>query len=112
MTQYVDEARAAGIKPVLITSLSRRQWGDDGKIHSTLQPWADVVTEIAAEKKVPLIDLHARSIALYEKEGKDEILEISPTKNADPTNPNADTSGQAVDGTHLNEKGSKLIGPM
>ena len=37
MTQYVDDARAAGIKPVLVTSISRRQWGkDDGKIHSTL----------------------------------------------------------------------------
>jgi lysophospholipase L1-like esterase len=27
MTQYVDDARAAGIKPVLITPMSRRQWG-------------------------------------------------------------------------------------
>jgi pectinesterase len=112
MNQYVDEAKAAGIKPVLVTSLSRRQWTPDGKIKSTLTPWADVVKGIAAEKNVPLIDLHALSIAYYEKEGKAKILEISPTKNADPTNPNADTSGQAVDGTHLNEKGSQIFGPM
>jgi hypothetical protein len=49
MNQYVDDARAAGIKPVLITSLSRRQWGDDGKIHSTLEPNVKVVKEIAAK---------------------------------------------------------------
>ncbi len=112
MTQYVDEAKAAGIKPVLVTSLSRRQWTADGKIKSSLTPWVDVVKAIAAEKNVPLIDLHALSIAYYEKEGKAKILEISPTKNADPTNPNADTSGQTVDGTHLNEKGSQIFGPM
>src|SRR5689334_13236327 len=53
MTRYVDEARAAGVKPVLVTSLSRRQWGEDGKIHSTLQPYADAVKAIAAEKHVP-----------------------------------------------------------
>src|SRR5437763_15869994 len=53
MNQYVDDARAAGIKPVLITSLSRRQWGPDGKIHSTLVPNAEVVKEIAKVKNVP-----------------------------------------------------------
>src|SRR5262249_59843343 len=99
--QYVDDARAAGIKPVLITSLSRRQWGDDGKIHSKLEPNVKVVKEIAAEKHVPLIDLHARSIELYEKIGKDACDELSP-KKPDGT----------VDGTHLNPKGSEAIGPI
>ncbi|MEA3188686.1 MAG: hypothetical protein QOD99_2516 [Chthoniobacter sp.] len=115
MTQYVDDAKAAGIKPVLVTSLSRRQWGEDGKIRSKLQPWVDVVKEIAVEKKVPLIDLHTRSIELYEKLGKDKVLEISPMKNADPTSKNSDTTAgasQTVDGTHLNEKGGALVGPI
>jgi pectinesterase len=100
MTQYVDDAKAAGIQPVLITSLSRRQWGDDGKIHSRLQPNVDVVKEIATEKRVPLIDLHARSIELYEKLGKDGCNALSPRK------------GEGYDGTHLNAKGSDLIGPI
>ena len=115
MTQYVDEARAAGIKPVLVTSLSRRQWGKDGKIHSTLTPYADVVKGIATEKKVPLIDLHALSIAYYEKEGKEKILELSPLKNADAGSANSDTTAttkQSVDGTHLNDKGGPIIGAM
>jgi len=45
MAQYIDDARAAGIVPVLVTSLSRRQWGPDGKIHSKLTPYAEVVRE-------------------------------------------------------------------
>lgn len=101
MNEYVDEARAAGIKPVLVTSLSRREWGDDGKIHSRLDPNVKVVKEIAAEKHVPLIDLHARSIELYEKIGKEACDELSPKKN-DGT----------IDNTHLNDKGSETIGPI
>ena len=100
MTQYVDDAEAAGIKPVLVTSLSRRQWGDDGKIHSKLQPNVDVVKEIAAEKHVPLVDLHARSIELYEKLGKEGCNELSPKKD------------EVYDGTHLNAKGSDLVGSI
>lgn len=113
MTRYVDEARAAGIKPVLVTSLSRRQWGADGKIHSTLQSYVDVVKQIAEEKQVPLIDLHALSIALYEKMGKEAVLELSPKKNADPKSKNSDTAAaqnMGYDGTHLNAKGSMVVG--
>ncbi len=118
MTQYVDDARAAGIKPVLITSLSRRQWGADGKIHSTLVPNVEVVKEIAAEKHVPLIDLHGKSIELYEKLGKEKIEELSPMKPAGPgedikSGAAATTTQKMVyDGTHLNAKGSAVIGKM
>ena len=115
MSQYVNEALAAGIKPVLVTSLARRQWGKDGKIHSSLTPYAAVVKEIAASHKVPVIDLLSLSITYYEKEGKAKILEISPTKNADANSENSDTTAtsiQAVDGTHLNAKGGSIIGAM
>lgn len=102
MTQYVDEARAAGIVPVLITSLSRRQFGADGKIHSSLIPYVEVVKEIAAEKKVPLVDLQARSIELYERLGKAECeKELAPRK------PSGD-----VDNTHLTAEGAKVIAPL
>jgi len=101
MNQYVDDARAAGIKPVLVTSLSRRQWGDDGKIHSALEPNVKVVKQIAEEKHVPLIDLHSRSIELYEKLGKDGCNELSPKK-----------PDGSIDNTHLNAKGSQVVGPI
>ena len=102
MTQYIDDARAAGIKPVLITSMGRRQFGKDGKIHSSLIPYVDVVKQIAADKNVPLIDLHARSIELYEKLGKEGCeQQISPKK---------DTGD--YDHTHLNEKGAEMIAPL
>jgi lysophospholipase L1-like esterase len=112
MTQYVDEARAAGIKPVLVTSLSRRQWGPDGKIHSTLQPNADVVKQIATEKHVPLIDLHARSIELYEKLGREAVNELSPKKTPKLDKAEQGNKADVLDGTHLNAKGSEVVGPI
>ena len=114
MNQYVDDARAAGIKPVLITSMSRRQWGSDGKIHSTLVPYVEVVKQIAEQKHVPLIDLHEKSIELYEKLGKEGCNAISPLKSASTKPANADntTVAKVYDGTHLNEKGADIVGPI
>ena len=107
MADYVDEARAAGAKPVLVTPLVRRQWDREhpGKIKSSLEPYAAEVRKIAAEKHVPLVDLHARSMALCESLGKDGCLEFSPLKQT--------SEGKtAYDGTHLNAKGYVLFGEL
>ncbi len=95
MEQYVDDARAAGARPVLVTPLTRRQWDKDnpGKIKSTLEPYAEDVRKIAADKKVPLVDLHARSIEQCEQLGRERCYEFSPTKLDNGTN--------TYDGTHL-----------
>ena len=99
IARYVDDARAAHIIPILVTPLSRRQFGKDGKIHSTLAPYAAAVESVAAEKKVPVIDLQTRSIALYEKLGPDGCnRELAPRKDG------------GFDGTHLTARGSTVIG--
>ena len=103
MEQYVDDARAIGAKPVLVTPLTRRQWDKEhpGKIKSSLAPYAEQVRKIAAEKKVPLVDMQARSIELCESLGPEKCLEFSPLKTVDgKTN---------YDGTHLNVKGYVLF---
>ncbi len=106
MNRYVDEARAAGAKPILVTSLVRRQFdrADPHKINSSLTGHAAIVKEIAAAKNVPLIDLHARSKELCEKLGRDGCLVFSPLKK----------SGEKTvpDGTHLNAEGYILFGRL
>ena len=98
MARYVDNARAAGAKPVLVTSLTRRQWDRSGKIKSSLAPYAEVVKKLAREKGVPLVDLHARSIELCERLGREKCNELSPLKNTNQ-----------IDNTHLNAKGSLVF---
>jgi lysophospholipase L1-like esterase len=60
LKRYVEEARAAGARPVLVTPLSRRQF-KDGKLVDDLVPWARAVRAVAAETGAPLVDLNARS---------------------------------------------------
>src|ERR1700733_12985209 len=63
LRRYIEEARAAGIKPVLITPLTRRYFEADSKIHSDLLAHSETMKKVAAEMKVPLIDLQSDSIA-------------------------------------------------
>jgi pectinesterase len=100
MNQYVDEARAMGAQPVLVTCLVRRQFdkADDHKINSSLTTHVQIIREIAAVKKVPLVELHDRSKALCEQLGREGCYAFSPKKE-----------GGAYDGTHLDAQGSLLF---
>jgi len=101
MARYVDDVRAIGATPILITSLVRRLYKDDGTIRTTQTPYVEVVRALAAEKKVPLVDLHAISLADAENAGDEVWADLSPR----------DDKGQ-VDRTHLNAKGSEVVGRM
>lgn len=101
MTRYVDESRAIGAIPVLVTSLVRRIYNPNGTIKTTQTPYVEAVRMLAAEKHVPLIDLHAISLADAENAGDDVWADLSPR----------DDKGE-VDRTHLNAKGSDVVGRM
>lgn len=76
MKRYVEEVKAAGGKPVLVTPLTRRSF-KDGKLLDDLGPWADAVRKVAAETSVPLIDLHARSQAAVQAMGPVEAMKFA-----------------------------------
>jgi xylan 1,4-beta-xylosidase len=103
MVSYVEEARAIGAQPVLVTPLVRRQWDKDhpGKIKSSLAPYAAEVRKIAAGMNVPLVDLHDRSRELCESLGREKCYPFSPLKTVEGTN--------TFDGTHLTASGSVLF---
>ena len=103
LRRYVDEARAAGIKPILVTPLTRRYFQADGKIHSDLTAHSDTMKKVAAEMKVPLIDLQHDSISYLDKIGEKEGNTLAITKK--------DDDGKTIfDKTHLNWKGSYIFG--
>ena len=101
ITRYVDEARAIGAVPVLVTSLVRRLYDTRGVIQTTQTPYVETVRAVAREKQVPLVDLHALSLADAEQAGDDVWADLSPR----------DDKG-VVDRTHLNAKGSLVVGRM
>ena len=103
LRQYVTQARAAHIVPVLCTPLTRRYFGPDGKIHSDLTTHSDLTKKVAAEMKVPLIDLQAESIAYLDGIGEAKGNELAITKK--------DASGATIpDKTHLDWQGSYVFG--
>ncbi len=113
LIRFVDEARAAGIKPILVTPISRRYWQEDGKIHSDLLANVEAMKKVAADKNVPLMDLHQRAIEFYEKVGR-PATETWGLKKANPnlrTAANPDAIPKTVlDKTHFNPAGSRAIG--
>ncbi len=105
LKRFVTEARAAAVTPVLVTPLSRRYYGDDGKIHSDLTAYCDAMKGVAAEMKTPLIDLQADSIAYLDQQGPVKGTSLGITKKDEP--------GKTVDDkTHLNWAGSYVFGRM
>lgn len=112
LVRYIAEARAKGAKPVLVTSLTRRNFNAQGKIDPAhlvpsiegqgtkipdlLTDYVQAAKAVAAEQKVPVIDLNARSI--------EQVNELGPVaaaafdaKSKDPAKP---------DKTHLSTRGA------
>ena len=101
LARYIDDARAIGAKPILVTSMTRRGVDANGRVVSTLGPWVSATRRVAAEKRVPVIDLDASSRALVERMGKTAWDSLS-ARNPDGT----------VDTTHLNTRGSLRTAPL
>lgn len=101
LLQYVREAGKAGARPVLVTSMTRRRFGPDGKIKSDLIPYVEAVKKVAAEERVPILDLHALSINLCNELGQKACdTTLAPLHKGE------------VDGTHLSARGGEIIGAL
>lgn len=94
LRRYIDDARAAGAVPILITPMVRRTFKPDGKLDDNLTPYAEAMKIVAAEKKVALIDLHAASWALVEPLGPEVAQQFA---------------NKETDRTHFNEKGARAM---
>jgi len=68
LTKMVQEAKQAGITPILVTPPHRRIFKDD-KISSELTPYAEAMIKVGQELNVSVIDLHAHSAELMQPMG-------------------------------------------
>lgn len=113
LRRFVKEAREAGAKPILVTSLTRRNFNDAGKIDpqnlasatttaggerpDNLTEYADATKAVAEELEVPVIDLNTISVGHMNELGPEAAEKFDPPV-ADPRFP---------DKTHLSEYGAK-----
>jgi len=97
LKRYVTEAQAIGAKPILVTSLTRRNFDAQGKlIADQLVPYTEATRAVAAEMHVPLVDLYARSF--------EQISQLGPQGSLPFNAPGKDSS--KPDTTHLSPTGA------
>ncbi len=94
LRRFIAEARAAGCRPVLITSVARRTY-ENGRLASTLVPYAEAVLAVGRETNVPVVDLHRASSLLFDQRGEKFC---QATYGPSPT-----------DRTHFNAEGARLM---
>ncbi|MDR1505183.1 MAG: rhamnogalacturonan acetylesterase [Prevotella sp.] len=63
------KTREKGAIPVLVTSMHRRFFDDNGKVKNTHGDYPDAVRQLAKEENITLIDLNNMSATLYEAWG-------------------------------------------
>ncbi len=90
---FIGEVRAGGGKPVLITPVARRVYAD-GRMSSTLGPYADAVQAVGQELNVPVIDLHRASFALFQQMGEKFCKLYAPSE---------------TDHTHFSREGARMM---
>lgn len=104
LTQYIEVARKAGAYPVLLTSIHRRAFDEAGRIKDSHGSYPPAVRELAAQLKVPLIDMTERSRKLLEETGEEPsqafFLWLKPGENANYPD-------GVQDNTHFSENGAK-----
>jgi pectinesterase len=100
--RYVDEARAAGAKPVLVTSLTRRALSGGKIVPDLLVGYVAATKRVAAEKNVPLVDLNTLSIEQVEKLSPADLAAMEPPGKESGTK----------DHTHLTERGGEMVAPL
>lgn len=73
LVTYIKEIRAKEASPILVTPLARNSWrGSDGSYNDLLQNYALVCKEIGEQMKVPVVDLHGKSMEFVRNLGLEE----------------------------------------
>jgi lysophospholipase L1-like esterase len=90
ITQIINQAAAAGARPVVLTATVIKEDLDSAE-NAKLAPYNDFLRKLASEKKLPIADLNAQF--------QDRIKQLNaPGKNMLTT-----------DGVHMNTDGNKLM---
>jgi len=108
--RYVRDVRDIGGVPILVTSLSRRNYQDGKLIIDPLREYAAATREVATEDHAPLVDLYALSRALLEPMTQQQADRYDATAHPDAGVERA--TATQPDRTHLNELGKETFGDM
>ena len=109
LIRFVKEVRAKKAFPVLLTPVMRRKFDDGGNFVDTHGEYPDAVRKVAAELKVPLIDMHRLSEKILKDLGaeKSRTLFLQLKAGENPNYPNG-----VEDNTHFNPTGAETMAKL
>ena len=108
LKQYVDALKAIGARPVIVSSVTRRDFAGTDQIRTDitkpvvegvkayrpLKPWADAAEAFAKKKGLPFVDLYGESVKLHNRLGPEKSEAFNPKEG---------------DITHFNKEGAAAI---
>lgn len=109
LKRYIDEIRAAGASPILLTSINRNSWKTPRALADTHGDYPDAVRRLAKAEKLPLIDMHRLTWRYFETLGQERTtrLFINLRPGLYPAYPDG-----KPDNTHLQERGAYAISAL
>ena len=103
LIRFIEETKAKGGTPVLLTSVSRRFFDSDGRPKRTHGAYPQAMRELAADTGIPLIDMEEQSWQWLLRLGPDGSAPFFVLDKRDPA---------AMDNTHLTREGAEVIAGM
>jgi lysophospholipase L1-like esterase len=97
LANMVSDVHSAGGTPILVTSLSRRNYNSSGLVIEDLAPQVAATNSVAAETKTTVLHLNEESTKYLDAIGEEDAWQYNRIPD---------------DYTHLNSAGEKLFGEM
>jgi lysophospholipase L1-like esterase len=109
LVRFVAEVRAKKATPVLLTPVMRRRFDERGVFYDAHGEYPDTVRRVAAEERVPLIDMHRKSKKVIVGHGVEEskklFLQLAAGEHANyPQGVN--------DNTHFSPRGAEVMASL
>jgi lysophospholipase L1-like esterase len=109
LVRFVAEARAKQANPVLFTPVMRRRFDENGEFRDSHGEYPDLVRGVAAELRVPLIDMHRASERVLREHGAERskalFLHIAAGTNANYPQ-------GLEDNTHFSPQGAEVMAAL
>jgi lysophospholipase L1-like esterase len=109
LMEYVNGARKKGAIPILVTSVHRRNFDEEGRVVNTLGDYPISMIQLAEKMDVQLINLWEKTEKLYQKlgpEGSKQLFTMFEA-NEHPNYPDG-----IEDNTHFCDHGAREVGKL
>lgn len=112
LRMFVQQVKAVGGVPVLLSPLARRTFVDGKPSNADLRKYGDAAKRVAAEEGVPYLDLLTLSEATLAEGTQADADSFDAEGHPDAKAENADRPKPKLDRTHLNQHGKEVFGSI